>query len=106
MVDWHEVAFKKHEIGGIRDFFDRPTAMCEDFEMHVTNLNKNTQSHLPHTQIVEEIVLFVKGDVKIHIDGSEQNTTKGHLIFLDSNVPHAATNIGAAQCICFAFQWK
>ena len=105
-VDWNEVAYGEHDKGGRRDFFDRPTAMCEDFEMHVTNLNENTKSHAPHTHLVEEIILTVKGNVSMHIDGEEHRATKGDLAFVDSNIPHAATNIGTGQCIYFAFQWK
>jgi (S)-ureidoglycine aminohydrolase len=106
MVDWNEVEYREHDKGGRRDFFDRPTAMCKDFEMHVTNLNEKTNSHTPHTHTVEEIILTVRGDVEMHIDGGEQKATKGDLAFVDSNIPHAATNIGAGQCVYFAFQWK
>lgn len=80
--------------------------MCEDFEMHVTNLNENTSSHAPHTHVVEEIILLVTGNVSMHIDGLEHPAAKGDLAFLDSNIPHAGTNIGTDQCIYFAFQWK
>jgi len=106
VVDWNEVVYREHEKGGRRDFFDRPTAMCEDFEMHVTNLNENTSSHAPHTHDVEEIILMINGDISMHIAGTKQKATRGDLAFLDSMVPHAPTNIGSGQCIYFAFQWK
>ena len=105
-VDWEKVEFREHKKGGRRNFFDRPTAMCDDFEMHVTNLNPNTASHDPHTHVVEEIILLVRGDVEMHIDGKTGKATAGDLVFLDSMVPHATTNIGKEQCIYFAFQWK
>lgn len=106
MVDWNEVDYREHNKGGRRDVFDRPTAMCEDFEMHVTNLNEDIQSHPPHTHVVEEIILMITGNIDIHIDGSEHPATTGDLSFLDSNIPHAPTNTGKGQCIYFAFQWK
>lgn len=106
VVHWDEVAYREHNKGGRRDFFDRPTAMCEDFEMHVTNLNERVQSHPPHTHDVEEIILLVQGDIEMHIDGKTPEVKVGDLAFVDALVPHAPTNIGKGQAIYFAFQWK
>ncbi len=106
LVDWHQVPYQQHGKGGRRDFFDRPTAMCENFEMHVTNLNENTSSHDPHTHVVEEIILVIQGKISMHIDGQETEASVGDFAFIDSGVPHAPTNIGTGQAIYFAFQWK
>lgn len=106
MIDWNQIEYREHSKGGRRDFFDRPTTMCEDFEMHLTNLNVNTSSHAPHTHQVEEIILMVQGDISMHIDGTETPASKGDFAFVDSMVPHAPTNIGTKQAIYFAFQWK
>jgi (S)-ureidoglycine aminohydrolase len=32
--DWNRIEFKPHDKGGIRNYFERPTAMCKRFEMH------------------------------------------------------------------------
>ena len=106
IVDWKDVEFREHDKGGRRDFFDRPTSMCDDFEMHVTNLNLNTSSHAPHTHMVEEIILMIQGNIRMHIDGKELESKVGDFSFIDSNLPHAPTNIGVRQAIYFAFQWK
>ena len=106
MVDFEDLAFKPHNNGGRRDYFNRPTAMCESFEMHVTDLKAGVESHPPHTHIVEEIVLITAGDVSVHIDGKNVETKSGDLVFLDSNVPHSAANIGTIVSRYFAFQWK
>jgi (S)-ureidoglycine aminohydrolase len=106
VVDWEEIAVREHSKGSRRDFYDRATVMTENFEMHVTQLNENTQSHPPHTHVVEEIILMVEGDVEMHIDGKTPTATAGDLIFLDSQVPHAPTNIGKGRCLYFAFQWR
>lgn len=106
VVHWEDVAYREHDKGGRRDFFDRPTAMCADFEMHVTNLNEKVQSHPPHTHDVEEIILLVQGDIEMHIDGKTPKVKVGDFAFVDSVVPHAPTNIGKGQAIYFAFQWK
>ena len=105
-VDFEDLEFKPHENGGRRDYFDHPTAMCESFEMHVTDLKAGVESHPPHTHVVEEIVLITAGDVSVHIDGDDIETKSGDLVFLDSNVPHSAANIGKTTSRYFAFQWK
>lgn len=106
VVHWEEVAFREHSKGGRRDFFDRPTAMAEDFEMHVTNLNERVQSHAPHTHQVEEIILMIQGNIEMHIDGATPKADVGDFAFIDALIPHAPTNIGKGQAIYFAFQWK
>lgn len=105
-VDFESLEFKTHDKGGRRNYFDRPTGMCEDFEMHMTNLNEGTDSHAPHTHVVEEIILITEGEVEMHIDGKWYKAMPGDLVFLDSMIPHAARNIGKGQCQYFAFQWK
>jgi hypothetical protein len=55
IVDWTNLIFKPHDKGGRRDFFDRPTAMFNRVEMHVTTLNEGLNSHLPHKHIAEEM---------------------------------------------------
>lgn len=106
MVDWNEIEYRTHAKGGRRNMFDRPTTMCEDFEMHVTHLNPGIQSHPPHTHEVEEIILMISGNIEMHIDGETPKAETGDLVFLDSQIPHAPTNIGEGQCMYFAFQWK
>jgi (S)-ureidoglycine aminohydrolase len=106
LVDFEELAYKTHDRGGRRNYFDRPTGMCEDFEMHMTNLNEGNDSHAPHTHVVEEIILITEGEVEMHIDGQWFKAGPGDLVFLDSMVPHAARNVGKGQCQYFAFQWK
>ena len=39
MLNVDSLTFKPNTRGGVRRYFDRPTAMCERFEMHMTQLN-------------------------------------------------------------------
>lgn len=105
-IDRAELDFKSHDKGGRWNYFDRPTASCEDFEMHATSLKAHVNSHPPHTHAQEEIILMLKGNAKMHIDGKEYATTVGDVIFLDSMHPHGITNSGDETCEYFAFQWK
>jgi len=103
--DWNKVTFHPHDKGGIRRYFDRPTAMCKRFEMHVTTLNKGLKSHDPHTHVAEEIVLVISGDTEMQIGDKFYKGGPGVVYYLGSNVPHAIRNDGELPCTYFAFQF-
>lgn len=105
-VDYAEVPYQPHAKGGIRRLFDRATAMTGRFEMHVTTLNPGLWSHPPHTHRAAEILLPTHGQAQESIDGVLHPATKGDLIFLESNVPHAIQNTGQKACTYFAFQFE
>jgi (S)-ureidoglycine aminohydrolase len=106
LLDSDGIVTKKTERGGRKDFFDRPTATCDDFEMHVTILNEGLPSHPPHTHAQEEIILLMKGDATMSINSKDYETPTGSLVFLASGDLHGIRNTGKGQCEYFAFQWK
>lgn len=106
LLDGDEIVTKKTERGGRKDFFDRPTATCDDFEMHVTILNAGLPSHPPHTHAQEEIILLMKGDATMAINNKDYEISPGSLVFLASGDLHGIRNSGKGQCEYFAFQWK
>ncbi len=105
MVNWNDVAFTTTSKGGKRQVLNHPTAMFDEFEMHVTTLNKGMKSHDQHTHVDEEIILVIKGEVEELIDSQPHKAKKGDLIFLQSNIPHGIRNIGNGPCEYFAFKW-
>lgn len=106
ILDYNDIPFTAHDKGGIRKYFDRPTAMSSRFEMHVTTLNTGLKSHDPHTHRAEEIVLLMKGDAEMQISEDHLPATPGAVIFLGANVLHAIRNTGDEACEYFAFQWQ
>lgn len=106
VVDWKDLRFRAHAQGGRRDFFDHPTAMCEDFEMHATSLRGLIQSHPPHTHIVEEIILLIEGRTEMEVGGKTVRMSPGDLVFIDSTVRHGIRNLNETPSTYFAFQWK
>ena len=104
--DWNKVAFKPHDKGGIRNYFDRATAMCKRFEMHVTTLKEGIKSHEPHTHSAEEIVLIIENQTEMQIGNEFYKGAAGDIYYLGSNVPHAIQNIGTGTCTYFAFQFE
>lgn len=105
-VDWKNITFTPHDKGGVRRFFERPTAMFKRYEMHVTTLNEGLQSHAPHTHVAEEIILMVEGDATMQFGQNFMRASTGDLIYLSSMVPHAIKNTGKGPCTYFAFQWN
>jgi (S)-ureidoglycine aminohydrolase len=106
MVNWNNLVMKKTEPGGRRDFFNRPTATCEKFEMHVTTLNEGLPSHPPHTHPEEEIILLIKGNATMQVENKDFVMSPGDFVFAASGDAHGIRNSGKGQCEYFAFQWK
>lgn len=104
MMDWEKVAFRAHDKGGIRNFFNRPTGMCRRLEMHVTTLNAGIKSHEPHIHRAAEMVLMVEGETEMQIGDQFFPGAAGDLFFLASNVPHAIRNTGSKPCVYYAIQ--
>jgi (S)-ureidoglycine aminohydrolase len=103
--DWNRIAFVPHDKGGIRRYFERPTAMCQRLEMHVTTLNEGLKSHDPHTHPAEEIVIVIEGETGMQIGKTLFKGGPGAVYYLGSNVAHAIRNDGAGPCTYFAFQF-
>ena len=104
--NWNELEKKTTDKGFRREVFDRPTAMCADFEMHVTTLQAGVDSHAPHTHAQEEIILMLRGKAEMEIDGKRHPITPGSLSYVATQMPHALHNIGSGEAEYFAFQWK
>lgn len=105
-IDWNNLVMKKTEPGGRRDFFNRSTATCEKFEMHVTTLNEGLPSHPPHTHPEEEIILLIKGNATMQVENKDFVMSPGDFVFAASGDAHGIRNSGKGQCEYFAFQWK
>jgi (S)-ureidoglycine aminohydrolase len=106
MLNKDSLQFKPSAKGGGRAYFNRPTAMCENFEMHVTQLNKKGPSHAAHTHTDNEIILAIEGNTEINIDGKAYNGNAGDLYFIPSASLHNAGNADDVPCMYFAIRWR
>lgn len=104
--DWNKITFKPHDKGGIRNYFNRPTAMSKRLEMHVTTLKEGIKSHDPHTHRAEEIVLVIDNKTEMQIGDKFYKGSTGDMYYLGSNVSHAVRNDGKGTCTYFAFQFE
>ena len=103
VIDWNDLVFKPHDRGGIRQYFERSTAMFHRFEMHVTTLRSGINSHAPHVHTSDEMVLMISGNSTLHVGESSFNAAAGDLIFLGADKPHALENNSGSNCMYFAF---
>jgi (S)-ureidoglycine aminohydrolase len=106
LKDWDEIPYKTHDKGGIRNFYNLPTANCKRIEMHVTNLNTGLKSHEPHTHKAAEIILMIKGKTEMELGDNIYHGKTGDFYFLGSNIPHAIKNIDSEQIQYFAYQFE
>jgi (S)-ureidoglycine aminohydrolase len=104
--NWNDVEFKPHDRGGVRTFFERPTAMLKRLEMHVTTLNAGLKSHTPHTHAAKEIIVMMEGNTEMLIGEKTFKGKEGSVYFLESNILHGITNTGTTPCTYFATQFE
>lgn len=106
LVNWNDIPFKATEKGGRRQFFERPSTTLSWLEMHVSVLNQGHESHPPHTHPEEEVIILLRGQASMHIDGSEHTVAPGGVVFLDSMIPHAIKSTGNEPSEYFAFSLR
>ena len=91
---------------GGKKYFDRPTAMCQNFEMHITSLYAKGPSHAAHTHVDTEICLIIEGNAYMTIDGKEYTASAGDMFIANSGSLHSIGNTGDKPCSYFAFKWR
>lgn len=104
--DWNKIEFKPHDRGGVRSFFERPTAMLKRMEMHATTLNAGLKSHDPHTHPAKEIIVMMEGNTEMQIGEKVFKGKEGSVYFMESNVLHGIKNVGTTRCTYFAIQFE
>ena len=102
--DWTTIPFKPHDKGGIRNFFQRPTAMTTRMDIHVSTLNPGLKSNEPHTHRAAEIIVVLDGETEMQVAQNIYKGKKGSVYFLDSYVLHGIRNISSKPTTYFAIQ--
>ncbi len=106
MLNKELLTYKPSSRGAGIAYFDRPTAMCERFEMHITELNKKGPSHQPHAHDETEIILVISGETEMTIDEKEYKGSVGDFYFMNAHLMHGVRNATDKPCSYFAFKWK
>jgi quercetin dioxygenase-like cupin family protein len=93
-VDWDSLVPSSTAVGQIRHVFDNPTVAMDKLEVHITTLNPGKESHPVHRHPWEEILLVKDGEFEVSLNGKKEHAGPGAFVFLASNDPHNARNVG------------
>ena len=104
--DWNDLIVSKSAKGESRPILNKPTAMFERLDVHVTTLNAGAISHLPHVHRAEEMIILLNGHGEMQLDGVTRSAAVGDVIFVGSNALHGFKNTGSEQSTYFAIQWQ
>ncbi|UAY50868.1 cupin domain-containing protein [Ferruginibacter albus] len=106
LLNADSLPFIKTEKGSTKKYFNRATATCENYEMHITQLEHKGPSHAAHQHVDTEIILVIDGDVGVTVDGKDYAGTNGDLFLIESGKLHGVSNISDKPCSYFAFKWR
>ncbi len=106
LLNHDSLEYKEANNKGGRKYFDRPTAMTENYEMHITYLKQKGPSHAPHQHVDTEIILMIDGESEMVIDGKKYNAGPGDLYIAESGTLHGISNATDKPCSYFAFKWR
>jgi mannose-6-phosphate isomerase-like protein (cupin superfamily) len=106
LLNYDSLAYTEKGSKGTRKYFDRPTAMCDNYEMHITYLKEKGPSHAPHQHVDTEIILVINGETEMDIDGQHYTGGPGDLYIVESGKLHGVGNATEKPCSYFAFKWR
>jgi quercetin dioxygenase-like cupin family protein len=106
LLNYDSLKYTETNNKAVRKFFDRPTAMCNNYEMHITYLKQKGPSHAPHQHMDTEIILVIDGDATMTIDGKNYTGGAGDLFIAESGKLHGVGNASDKPCSYFAFKWR
>ena len=106
MLNYDSLPYTEANNKGTRKYFDRPTAMSDNYEMHITYLKQKGPSHAPHQHVDTEIILVIDGDTQMVIDGKTYSGGAGDMYIAVSGKMHGISNVSDKPCSYFAFKWR
>ena len=106
LVNYDSLPYKETNNKGTRKFFERPTAMCDNYEMHITYLKQKGPSHAAHQHVDTEIILVIDGETAMTIDGKTYTAGPGDLYIAESGKMHQMGNASEKPCSYYAFRWR
>jgi len=106
LLNYDTLTYTEANNKGARKYFDRPTAMCDRYEMHVTYLKQKGPSHAPHQHVETEVILVIEGDCEMMIEGKNYSGGAGDLFIAESGKLHGVGNASDKPCSYYAFKWR
>jgi mannose-6-phosphate isomerase-like protein (cupin superfamily) len=106
LLQYDSLPYTENATKGTRKFFDRPTAMTDNFEMHITYLKQKGLSHAPHQHVDTEIILIIDGETEMTVNDKRFTATAGDLYIMESGSMHGIMNTSDKPCSYYAFKWR
>jgi (S)-ureidoglycine aminohydrolase len=106
LLDADTITYTEKNDRGTKKYFDRPTAMCENYEMHVSYMKLQGPSHAAHQHVDTEIILVIDGEMSMFIDGKDYRGSPGDIFIAESGKMHQVFNASDKPCSYFAFKWR
>jgi len=106
LINYDTLTYKETNNKGTRKYFERPTAMCDNYEMHITYLKVKGPSHAAHQHVDTEIILVIDGETEMTIDGKHYTGGPGDMYIMESGKMHGVGNASDKPCSYFAFKWR
>ena len=105
VFNWSRIEGKQTKSGERWQFFQSPTATLDEFECHLTALNKGETAHAPHHHPEEELIVVKEGTTEVVQGGVTNRVGAGSVIFHASNVMHGMRNAGDGVASYHVFKW-
>lgn len=106
LLNKDSLQFNLTSNGGRRNYFDQHTTMCENAELHVSQLIQKGPGHAPHSHIDNELIIVIAGTIKVTIDTKPYVGTGDDLCFINSDEKHSVANNTDEPCMYFALRWR
>lgn len=106
MLNADSLIYKPSAVGGGIKYIQRPTAMLNQLEMHITELKHKGPSHAPHRHVDTELILMLEGHTEQMINGKTYQGTVGDIYLMNSNELHGISNAEDTPCRYLAIRWK
>ena len=106
IFDWTSIQVQPTKTGSKRQFFQAPTSTLDEFESHVTTLNKGEAAHAPHAHADEELLIVKEGTVEALVNGDWVKLGPGSVIFQASCIDHAIRNVGETPATYHVIKWN
>lgn len=106
MLNADSLKYVPSKLGGGIKYINRPTAMLDNLEMHVTELKGKGPAHVPHTHVDTELTLVLEGQTQMIIKDKTYTASAGDIYLMNSNELHGISNPQDSPCKYLAIRWK
>lgn len=92
--------------GGVIRYLERPSAMFDNLELHITELKTKGTSYDQHTNADTELILMLEGETAISVNNKIFQAVVGDICLMNSNEPHGVSNSKDAPCKYLVVKWR